>query len=146
TEFSLPTAYMLPGDLTVGPDGDFWFAEGSAPGGGGAIGRITPAGGIAEFPLPAGAVPGSSALTVGPDGDLWFAVQLPSAGPGPGPGAIGRITPAGAITDFPLPTANSLPPGALTAGPDGNLWFAEGPAPGGGGAIGRITPAGGIAE
>src|SRR5262249_27251419 len=37
---------------------------------------------------------------------------------------IGRITPAGAITEFDIPTISSWPTG-ITAGPDGNLWFNE---------------------
>ena len=37
---------------------------------------------------------------------------------------IGRITPAGVITEFPIPTAQQRPYG-ITAGPDGNLWFTE---------------------
>jgi virginiamycin B lyase len=54
----------------------------------------------------------------------------------PGANRIGRITPVGAVTEFPLPTAGSAPVG-ITAGPDGNLWFAEQA----GNRIGRITPA-----
>jgi streptogramin lyase len=38
------------------------------------------------------------------------------------------------VTEFPLPTANSIPAG-ITAGPDGNLWFTEF----NGNQIGRIT-------
>lgn len=45
---------------------------------------------------------------------------------------IGRITPVGAITEYPLPTYSSSPL-AIAAGPDGNLWFTEY------GKIGRIT-------
>jgi virginiamycin B lyase len=37
---------------------------------------------------------------------------------------IGRITPAGAITEFPIPSANPQALG-IAAGPDGNLWFTE---------------------
>jgi virginiamycin B lyase len=37
---------------------------------------------------------------------------------------IGRITTAGVFTEYPIPTANSVPVG-ITAGPDGNLWFTE---------------------
>ena len=37
---------------------------------------------------------------------------------------IGRITTAGVITEFPVPTAGSSPVG-IAAGPDGNLWFTE---------------------
>src|SRR5438034_11666703 len=44
---------------------------------------------------------------------------------------IGRITPAGVITEFPLPPNLNCPPNGsnsplgITAGPDGNLWFTE---------------------
>lgn len=41
-----------------------------------------------------------------------------------------------ALTEFPIPTANSSPRGIVT-GPGGNLWFAESD----GNKIGRITPA-----
>ena len=37
---------------------------------------------------------------------------------------IGRISPAGTVTEFALPTAGSQPVG-IAAGPDGNLWFGE---------------------
>jgi streptogramin lyase len=57
---------------------------------------------------------------------------------------IGRITPSGTISEFPLPPSNQ--PGSImlvfgiTTGPDGNLWFTES------GKIGRITPSGTISE
>src|SRR5205807_2021894 len=41
---------------------------------------------------------------------------------------IGRITPAGIITEFPIPTdpkGNRNSPGGITSGPDGNLWFTQ---------------------
>ncbi|HKF38664.1 MAG TPA: hypothetical protein VKB35_17340, partial [Ktedonobacteraceae bacterium] len=44
---------------------------------------------------------------------------------------------SGKISEFPLPAANSSPT-AITAGPDGNLWFIEPD----GNKIGRITPGG----
>ena len=56
-------------------------------------------------------------------------------------GKIGRITPAGVITEFPMPTPDSGPR-ALAAGPDGNIWFSEYRA----NRIGRITPRGEITE
>ena len=56
-------------------------------------------------------------ITAGPDGNLWFTE--------PGANKIGMINPTtDAITEFPIPTANSGPAG-ITAGPDGNLWFTE---------------------
>jgi streptogramin lyase len=45
------------------------------------------------------------------------------------------------VTEFPIPTAGSLPSG-ITVGPDGALWFTES----GAGKIGRITTAGAITE
>ena len=54
---------------------------------------------------------------------------------------IGRITTAGVVTEYPVPTAGSYP-GSITAGPDGALWFTEGA----GNKIGRITTAGVITE
>jgi streptogramin lyase len=48
--------------------------------------------------------------------------------PGPAsstPALPGPASPAaGAITEFPIPTANSRP-GGIASGPDGNLWFVE---------------------
>jgi virginiamycin B lyase len=141
TEFPLATADTYTSNLTVGPDGNLWFPDNSA--GVGAIGRITPAGAIAEFPLPAGT--GSSfagSLTVGPDGNLWFQVQQMV---GPGANEIGRITPAGVITEFPSPAGADVESN-LTAGPDGNLWFYLRSLGSGVNAIGQITPAGVITE
>src|SRR5690242_1596147 len=96
----------------------------------------TPARGqLAEFAVPTGehstAFP--FALVSGLDGALWFTEGQTNK--------IGRITPAGALTEFPVPTADSFPT-MLALGPDGNLWFTEGD----GGKIGRITPRGAVSE
>ena len=47
------------------------------------------------------------------------------------------MTPAGVVTEFPIPTPSSTPYG-IVVGPDGNLWFTEG-APAAN-KVGRITP------
>ena len=68
--------------------------------------------------------------------------------------AIGRITPSGTITEFtaglhPGGDPNGSVPLAITAGPDGNLWFTDKDSARQGGlagAIGRITPSGQITE
>ena len=39
-------------------------------------------------------------------------------------GRIGRITPAGVITEFAIPTPFAGP-NRITAGPLGNVWFTE---------------------
>src|SRR5262249_42907651 len=55
-----------------------------------------------------------SGITTGPDGALWFVNN----------NNIGRITTAGVITEFAIPTVNSGPI-AIKMGPDGALWFTE---------------------
>src|SRR5438876_734673 len=80
---------------------------------------------ITEFRIP---TPDSNATAIaaGPDGNLWFTEHNDHK--------IGRITPQGAISEF--PTGGYL--SEITAGPDGNLWVAAG------NKIGRITPQGSI--
>jgi streptogramin lyase len=55
-------------------------------------------------------------ITAGPDGALWFTQFAANK--------IGRITTAGVVREFPLPTLNSHPTG-ITSGSDGALWFIE---------------------
>jgi virginiamycin B lyase len=54
-------------------------------------------------------------ITAGPDGNLWFTDSTADA--------IGRITPDGVITEFPI--GEGKEPYAIVAGADGNLWFTE---------------------
>jgi virginiamycin B lyase len=66
-------------------------------------------------------------MTRGADGNVWFTEDRSK---------IGRITPGGAVTEYPIQHAAS----ALTLGPDGNVWFY------GSGRAGRVTPAGQVTE
>ena len=81
-------------------------------------------------------------ITAGPDGNQWFTEFRGQA--------TGRITPSGVITEF---SAGMTPPGSnpfgsddfpygITAGPDGNVWFAQE----GSAHVGRIAPDGTITE
>ena len=54
---------------------------------------------VTEFTIPTANSQPIDAITTGPDGNLWFAEFAGNK--------TGRITPAGAFTEFPLPTANS---------------------------------------
>ena len=163
TEYAVPSAATRPNGIAAGPDGNIWFTEDT----GKRIGRVTPSGAITEFPVLDSGFLGM--ITAGPDGNLWFAgganvfrITLDGAvtrfaasgsayGITAGPdgnlwftdraGKIGRITPAGLVTVFPVPTANSQP-FRITAGADGNLWFTEAAT----GKVGRITTAGTITE
>jgi virginiamycin B lyase len=90
---------------------------------------------LTEFVLPE---PGTfpQDITLGPDDNLWFTAGFTATLPGSenAPPKIGRITPDGQITEFPLSSAEG-PPHEIVTGPDGNLWFTR-PL---GNRIGRIT-------
>ena len=121
-----------PWEITAGPNGDLWFTEFAVAGSDrtNRIGEINPTTDkVKEFELPPpdSGQQGAFGITAGPDGDVWFTELVGNR--------IGRITPSGEITEFPVPTANSEPI-AITKGPDGNLWFAEQD----GEKIGRINP------
>jgi virginiamycin B lyase len=130
-QFPLPVPGRQPRLIVGGSDGNLWFTEN------GHLGRITPAGRITEFTLPAGATP--SGLTAGPDGALWFTDVAA--------GRIGRLDPrSGAVREFALPAGTGLV-GPIVAGPSGSLWFPAGTGPDSVGVytaftIARITPQG----
>jgi len=127
----LPTAYSFPVSIVTGLDGALWVADEGA--GASNLLRYPSSGSGAPiaYPLPDGAAP--SVVTVGPDHALWFTDRRLSA--------IGRMTMAGRVTMYPLPTRNAVPD-YIVAGPDGALWFTELKA----GKIGRIDMRGRITE
>ena len=120
TEFPLPSANTFSSSTTAGPDGNLWFTEIGTNNGPGKIGVITPHNKIREFTL-SHYIPGS--ITRGPDGNLWF-TEFQYDKTGTTAGKIGRITTAGKISDFPLPTSSNSPT-SITFGTDHTLWFIE---------------------
>lgn len=127
--------------LARGPEDSVWFANE------GILGRVTADGHVTEFPLrtqfpTTSTVP--EAITEGLDGNIWF-TGLHYLGNAGGPPesveVIGRLTPAGQVSEYTLP-GKELGLTAITAGPDGNVWFTESNA----NKIGRITPSGTITE
>ena len=144
TEFPVDL-HNVPLNIVAGPDGAMWFTEdGIVNGGSGAIGRIAPTGELTEYILPTlpGYSSGAGDITVGPDGNLWFtwAAQRSTDDLDAVLSSVGRITPAGVITEFPLSLDQGWPPGGITRGRDGNLWLTHG----GGNAIVRISVTGTI--
>ena len=73
---------------------------------------------------------GPASIVTGPDGNLWFTELFA--------GKIGRITPQGQVTEFPV-TGGAAPQG-IDVGPDGALWFAAR----GVAAVGRMSTAGAL--
>lgn len=127
-EFSVPTASAQPFGITPGPDGNVWFTESDAN----QYARITSAGTITEFPIPAPPVCCSAphGIVAGSDGNLWAAEQSFAA----------KMTTGGTVTHY--PTSPPYPsPYLMTMGPDGNVWFTEVL-----NKVGFITPAGAITE
>jgi streptogramin lyase len=121
--------------ITVGPDGNLWFTEFNSPQ---AVAKITTGGSITEVVrsgengFPTGNVQG---IATGPDGNIW--VTRPFGG-ADDTGAIDRITPAGAFTEFEADYAIETEPREITSGPDGNIWFTDSV-----GAIVKVDPASG---
>jgi streptogramin lyase len=138
-ELKVPTVDSDPADIALGSDGAMWFTEEGA----GQIGRATELGVKEEFPIPVEAYPVRYGrhvpfdIAMGADGNMWFTDLASDA---EGQESIGRITPAGAVTEYHIP----IPYGNLSAiarGADGDMWFTESPD-----GIGRITPEGEISE
>src|ERR1700678_1612870 len=119
-EFDIPTPASQPRAiaLSAGPDGNVWFSEFKTA----KIGRITAEGKITEFPLPRPDI-GPGDITAGADGNLWF-LELDGRMDNRmvDGNRVVRITPAGVVTEFPIPTPHSGPIN-IAVGPDKNIWF-----------------------
>jgi len=109
TEFPANTGQgLFPGDVTLGPDGNIWFASGNSY-----VGIMTPAGVVSYVTTPGQ----TNGITRGPDGNIWATDDR---------GELERITPVThVVTSFVVPGASGFLDG-ITTGPDGNLWFADG--------------------
>jgi virginiamycin B lyase len=131
TELVVPGANLLQG-ITVGSDGNLWFTSPSDN----TIRRVSPKGEFnGEFKIPTtvdkSKVGGSSfprGIATGPDGNVWFAELHGNK--------IGRITPKGEITEFPVPTPDSGPY-APAFDKAGKVWFCESTA----NKVARLDPA-----
>ncbi len=74
---------------------------------------------LREYPLITNG--GPDWVTSGPDGNIWFNASQDFTREG-APGYIGRITPSGVVTEFPLAIGTD----GIISGPHGNLWFGDG--------------------
>jgi len=136
TVYTIPN-HATPESIAGGSDGNLWFTE--ELNGEAAIAAVSTAGNFgvltpATLPSSTTTLALGVGITSGPDGALWFTET--SAG------KIGRVTTAGAITEYAAGISSGAQPYGITAGPDGALWFAES----GTSKIGRITTAGQVTE
>ena len=122
-EFSLSGVLTGNGvSMAVGADKSFYILDESSN-----VIRVNEKGHAQSFPIPSGDTTSIDGLALGPDGNVWFAEF----------NHIGKITPAGKITEFAYPPGFSTNQyGGVTTGSDGNVWFAESS----GNAVGRIVP------
>jgi len=128
------SAFALPGDtvsvdaLAEGNDGAVWFATNidcrppACFNAAEELDRITTSGSISQIP---GVFPKPSngptiGLAAGPDGNEWIADEPPATSDSLC--AISVVSASGEIQQFDLP-ANCSEIGAMTAKPDGALWF-----------------------
>jgi len=116
-QYAVPTLSNLPTGITAGPSASIWFTEngclvkGPADCVYGKIGRLQ-GGAITEFDAQSDPV----SIILGDDGNLWFTASFANK--------IGRITPAGVVSLYPVPTSNSQPLD-ITNGPNRTIWFTE---------------------
>jgi virginiamycin B lyase len=114
--------------VAAGPDGNVWFASEVELAQ--IAAAIRPADGLVTAILFVGNRVRS--MTGGPDGNVWMA----ESNGGLAPARVGRVTPAGVLDEFLVPTPGDL--ADITSGADGNLWLADP----GRNAIVRMTPGG----
>ncbi len=65
--------------------------------------------------IPPGRVSQAFSMVLGPDGNIWFTEQVGLK--------IGKITPTGVVTEYPIPGARGLT--GIAVGADGNIWFTD---------------------
>jgi len=145
-----PASIAGPSALITGPDGNLWvLADGNSNGG--SVSVVATDGTLLHtYPIPTNGA-GAMALTLGPDGNIWFTEYFTDK--------IGKVTPTGTITEYPIPNATGgnapvdmtnpsgpagveASPSSIVAGADGALWFTEESSD----SIGRITTGGTITQ
>lgn len=112
--------------IALGPDARVWVTAGDAQHSELAACPLE-GGPCTEYHLPTYVDPGY--IAAGADGNLWFTERATNH--------VARMTPAGVLTEFPVPTPGSQPLG-ICAAADGNLWFTESAA----GKVGRVSKSG----
>jgi streptogramin lyase len=98
------------GEITQGPDGNFWFAYGRD------VGRVTPSGTVSLFPSQPGIY--VSDVLSGPDGSIWFC--------GDGlQNVVGRMKTSGHVQSETTITGNLGITYQMTIGPDNKVWISS---------------------
>jgi virginiamycin B lyase len=104
------TSPFNPYAITVGANGKFYITNANVA----FLGVATTGGVFSTIAIPSGDQAQDSA-TLGPDGNVWFVEYS----------HVGKITPAGVITEYPYPDNPGNSSGAITTGPDDHIWVTE---------------------
>lgn len=105
------TNVQTPQGIAVASDGTTWFTNGGQTAN--SIGKIDTSGTATSYPIPtANANPWG--ITQGSDGNMWFTEYNASK--------VGRITPAGVITEYASPVQTPL---QVVPGSDARLWTGD---------------------
>jgi streptogramin lyase len=88
-------------------DGHFWYATPTSN----TVTRLGLEGTSTTFALPAFSYPDK--VIIGPDGNYWIEESE----------GVGRLTPAGSLTQFPVAHGRYVHLSGMFVGPDQNLWF-----------------------
>lgn len=127
SEYPVPNRSSLPEGITAGPHA-IWITERQV----GRLLKISMSGAVSQYQLPrrfAATTPdysgGPLGVTLDGSGNVWFGIHSTST--------LGRMTPAGIVTEFSVPQHRILDPLSLARGPDGRIWFTTG-----GGSLGVI--------
>jgi streptogramin lyase len=132
TEFNLPTGSAFGGldsKIILGPDGNLWFTEF------GAIAAFNPSDPnigttltlnvTKTATLPGGSNEEPFGITAGPNGTIWYTAQTQNPGP---PASttfvVGAFSTSSPSSIHETQVASATEPFGITAGPDGNMWFA----------------------
>ena len=121
-EFALPDVGG-PQDLVAGHDGNLWAL------GFDHVARVTTEGVATSFAMPTPSSSSGDHMALGPDGAVWFTNR--------GMNLLGRVTPAGAITEFAIGAGGAL--FGIAAGDDGTVWFTRQGGNPGENSIGHLT-------
>lgn len=105
--------FIAAGPPSVATAGGIWFSDGSTH----SIDKMSLTGNVTPYKISSNHLPIDLVAT--PDGTIWFTAESENVST---PDEIGKVTPSGSVTEFPVPNLdhNSI---GITVGPDGQIWF-----------------------
>jgi virginiamycin B lyase len=110
-EYATPLGETQSTGMIAGSDGAAWFVTDYS-----GIGRVTAKGKDKQYYFGDDSAQ-PTAITLGPDKNIWFIENQGDY--------VGKITPAGVVTEYNVNTGGGSYSFGITAGSDGRIWFAD---------------------